>query len=50
MYASWETVEYASTRLMSSWTNAISAAPSIVMRADDAHDLQHHGVGVRVRR
>ncbi len=31
MYASWLIVEYARTRLMSSWTNAISAAPSIVM-------------------
>jgi hypothetical protein len=31
MYASWDSVEYASTRLMSSWTMARIAAPSIVI-------------------
>ena len=31
MYASWDKVEYASTRLMSSWISAMNAAPSIVI-------------------
>ena len=31
MYASWDKVEYASTRLMSSWMSAMNAAPSIVI-------------------
>ena len=31
MYASWDNVEYASTRLMSSWMSAMNAAPSIVI-------------------
>jgi len=33
MYASWLTVDHASTRLRSSSANAASAAPSIVMHA-----------------
>ncbi len=31
MYANCDNVEYANTRLMSSWTSAISAAPSMVI-------------------
>ena len=43
MYASWDSVEYASTRLMSSWTNARNAAPSVVIAAIASTNVRTNG-------
>src|SRR5918996_4812749 len=45
MYPSWDTVEYASTRLMSSWTSASSAAISIVVPPMKATNVRASGEG-----